>query len=195
MKAAVRVYAAPWPGHEGGRRLLARALEREGRSWAEPERRPDGGKPFLPGFPFNLSHSGDWSVCAVGPAELGVDLQAERPLRRDLSRRFAPEEREWLQGLPEKGRPGAFFDLWAVKEAVLKATGQGLAGGNPAGVRQLFHADADRGLAGTILIIKPRRCPALQLTQQGGGISLPAADQAFQLGRRLTKRRMSEISL
>ena len=129
MKAAVRVYAAPWPGHEGGRRLLARALEREGRSWAEPERRPDGGKPFLPGFPFNLSHSGDWSVCAVGPADLGVDLQAERPLRRDLSRRFAPEEREWLQGLPEKGRPGAFFDLWAVKEAVLKATGQGLAGG------------------------------------------------------------------
>lgn len=136
MSSVLRLYAAPVaPGesqHEAGLALLRRAMEDAGLSVELSLAREPGGKPYLPdapGFQFNISHSEEWAVCAVGDAPLGVDLQKERPLRQSVYRRFAPEEQAMLEALPESERQTAFFDLWVLKESYLKATGAGLSGG------------------------------------------------------------------
>jgi 4'-phosphopantetheinyl transferase len=93
------------------------------------------GKPALEGpggaLSFNLSHSGEVAVVAVGwRRTLGVDVELWRPLP-DLdalaARSFAPRERAVLDALPEGERHPAFFRCWTRKEAFIKATGQGLA--------------------------------------------------------------------
>ncbi|HEX2940144.1 MAG TPA: 4'-phosphopantetheinyl transferase superfamily protein, partial [Rhodopila sp.] len=42
-------------------------------------------------------------------------------------RYFRPEEVAWLGSLPEPQRVGGFLRLWTLKEAFIKATGEGLA--------------------------------------------------------------------
>lgn len=110
-----------------GRLLLHELLRRQGVQFSQPLRMAYGkdGKPALADFPawhFNVSHSGDWVVCALAQCPVGVDLQEERPLRVSLYHYFTPMEQEMLQSLPEN----AFFDLWVMKEAYGKCTGEGL---------------------------------------------------------------------
>jgi 4'-phosphopantetheinyl transferase len=120
------IYAARISGHAGGRALLRHALAQAGLSPdLEPERLP-GGKPFLTQLPFNLSHSGNWSVCAVSDNPVGVDLELERPLRAPVEKKLTQTEQAELLALPPNLRTAAFFDLWVLKEAALKQTGQGL---------------------------------------------------------------------
>ncbi|MCX8048542.1 MAG: 4'-phosphopantetheinyl transferase superfamily protein [Methylohalobius sp.] len=91
------------------------------------------GKPYLPesfGLAFNLSHSGDWLWLGVArDRELGVDIELIRPLAglERLARRcLTSMEWEAWQKLPEPKRLGAFFRFWTLKEALAKASGQGL---------------------------------------------------------------------
>jgi 4'-phosphopantetheinyl transferase len=80
---------------------------------------------------FSLSHSGQLAVYALrhyGP--VGVDVEVVRPLRElpDLaSRCFTERELQSFHAAPEKEKLTAFFSGWTRKEAVLKATGQGIA--------------------------------------------------------------------
>lgn len=93
------------------------------------------GKPHLAagldaGFPlsFNLSHSGDLALLAVGggPA-LGVDVEAIRPIEPGVAECvFAPDERALLDAVPADRRQQAFFTCWTRKEAYVKALGSGL---------------------------------------------------------------------
>jgi len=82
------------------------------------------------GLRFNLAHSGDLALVAVAAGrEVGVDVEHFRPLPEVASiaeRYFSLSEREALATLAEADRPGAFFNIWACKEAFIKATGQGL---------------------------------------------------------------------
>lgn len=87
------------------------------------------GKPFLPARPefhYSISHSGEWAVCAVGAVPLGVDIQVERPVRPAVFRALAEAEQAELDGLEERERLSAFFDVWCLKEAYSKAIGLGL---------------------------------------------------------------------
>lgn len=89
----------------------------------------DLGKPKIVNFPkkFNLSHSGDYVVCAVGDGETGVDIQKWVPYKeRTAERFFAKEEWKLLQETDETERPGLFYRLWSRKEAYGKYTGQGI---------------------------------------------------------------------
>ena len=87
---------------------------------------PDG----APDLRFNLAHSGALVLCAVSLGhELGVDGEAIRPVgERDgiVRRYFAPLERDALERKPDGERDAAFFGAWTAKEAVMKATGEGL---------------------------------------------------------------------
>lgn len=87
------------------------------------------GKPMIADFPkhFNLSHSGDYVVCAVSDGEVGVDIQKWVPFKeRTAERFFAPEEWKLLQTLPMEQRTEMFYRLWTRKEAYGKYTGLGI---------------------------------------------------------------------
>jgi 4'-phosphopantetheinyl transferase len=96
--------------------------------------KPSIEQPFA-GLPlrFNLAHSGGRAVYALarGPA-VGIDIERLRDGVDcdDLARRFfAPGEDEALARLPARPRRRAFFETWTRKEALLKATGGGIAAG------------------------------------------------------------------
>lgn len=115
------------------RTLLGAAL---GRAPADvPVARGTNGRPELSepsDLDFNLTHSGGW--VAVGLARggtIGVDVEKARGL--DLWTRLAPDfmhedDRARWSALPEPGRAASALRQWCGKEAVLKATGEGLAG-------------------------------------------------------------------
>lgn len=89
------------------------------------------GKPLIEGssLGFSLSHSGDLAVCAVAAGPIGVDIEVVRhlPDAGALVRRFfARAEAAAYASLPDVHRPHAFFAMWTQKEALLKATGEGL---------------------------------------------------------------------
>ncbi|HUA82010.1 MAG TPA: 4'-phosphopantetheinyl transferase superfamily protein [Dyella sp.] len=89
------------------------------------------GKPFLPNAPaYNLSHSGSWVACAVSRDEsVGIDVETFARLKdyRDLLAVIAhPAERRYIEQAPSDDRLTLFKRCWTRKEAVLKATGEGL---------------------------------------------------------------------
>ncbi len=88
------------------------------------------GKPYI--IPsrdlyFNLSHSGDYIVCACSDKEVGVDIERIATARMQVARRFFhPEEIKMLDGLSGDRQDHCFFSYWAVKESFLKYKGTGL---------------------------------------------------------------------
>jgi len=92
--------------------------------------REEKGKPFIIGREnvfFNLSHSGEYVVCAVSDREIGVDIEKRAKARMEVAERFFHErEVRALRPLSEMDRDRLFFDYWAVKESFLKYTGTGL---------------------------------------------------------------------
>ena len=86
-----------------------------------------GGKPFIKGREalfISASHSGEYFVCAISDAPVGIDVQEEREgrLSRISKRYFSAEEQAYVK---ERGEAG-FFSLWTRKEAYAKYTGRGL---------------------------------------------------------------------
>lgn len=89
------------------------------------------GKPHLRGsdLRFNLSHSANLAVLAVGTRELGVDVEQIRGdvLRERIAERFfSALEVQALNALPAEHQAAGFFSCWTRKEAYLKALGTGL---------------------------------------------------------------------
>lgn len=87
------------------------------------------GKPYLDGPYFNLSHSGDYVICAVSDDEVGCDIEKIRQGSQGLIHKyFAKEEKERLFALTNQKRKAQYFTaLWTLREAYAKKTGQGLA--------------------------------------------------------------------
>lgn len=92
--------------------------------------RNEQGKPFLEEshLEFNVSHSRDRLLIAVTSGRaVGVDIEFRREkVNRDAiaERWFAPEEKAFFQGLENPAI--GFFDIWAKKEAYVKALGIGI---------------------------------------------------------------------
>ena len=88
------------------------------------------GKPYLKEYPFyfNLSHSGDYVVCAISEQEIGVDIQEHRSgtPERIAERYFTAGEIKVLEQCDTGQKEKVFFDLWAAKEAYGKYTGGGI---------------------------------------------------------------------
>jgi 4'-phosphopantetheinyl transferase len=94
------------------------------------------GKPLLSGdsadqASFSLSHSRGMVACAVtSGAEVGVDVECiDRDVDGDAiaARFFAPVETAQLMEVKGDARRDRFFDLWTLKEALVKALGRGMA--------------------------------------------------------------------
>lgn len=93
------------------------------------------GRPYLDpslgfqGIHFSLSHTKSQAACAIGRVErLGLDVERIDAARiSDLAIQvLAPAENSALMHLCEEARGRAFFRLWTMKEALLKALGVGL---------------------------------------------------------------------
>lgn len=90
------------------------------------------GKPSLVGDDapiFNLTHSGNWGLCAVvKEGEVGVDIEMLNPeldYAKLAKRFFSKVENEWLQQCPPHRRRRMFYRIWTRKEAWLKGKGGG----------------------------------------------------------------------
>ncbi|WGV98983.1 4'-phosphopantetheinyl transferase superfamily protein [Vibrio sp. YMD68] len=86
------------------------------------------------GLSFNISHSKDHlliAVCQMKNASifLGVDIEHSRSgmdIGAVMNRYFTAEEIKDLNDLDSDRKNERFFDLWALKESYIKATGLGL---------------------------------------------------------------------
>jgi 4'-phosphopantetheinyl transferase len=91
------------------------------------------GKPIIEGSPvqMNLSHAGDTILVGIASLPVGVDVESDRAGDLlALSRRFyAAAEAEWVGEAGPSEVADRFLRLWVRKEAVLKATSEGLPGG------------------------------------------------------------------
>ncbi|MFA0442747.1 4'-phosphopantetheinyl transferase superfamily protein [Vibrio sp. 10N.222.51.C12] len=102
----------------------------------------DKGKPRLcskqkqqTGLDFNLSHSKDHLLIGVLQSHhrehtLGVDIEHARQgtdIYSIMSHYFANSEVQELMRLEKNAQRERFFDVWALKESYIKATGKGLA--------------------------------------------------------------------
>lgn len=93
------------------------------------------GKPGCPEgtLQFNLSHTRGTIVIALAfGCEVGVDVEGGRALRQRealIREVFSAEEQTFFEGLDEAMTQERFIRGWTLKEAYVKATGQGIAAG------------------------------------------------------------------
>jgi 4'-phosphopantetheinyl transferase len=112
---------------------LDRTCRQCGRPHGKPSVRPDGTPSG--GLELSVAHSGDLVAVAVAMAPVGVDVEQLDGRRHELGGGdsaslarmvLAEPERAALAAVHPSGRARAFLVAWTRKEAVTKATGDGL---------------------------------------------------------------------
>ena len=154
------------------------------------------GKPALAeefvvaGIHFNLAHSDDLALVAVTRiGQIGVDVECVRPIKNveDLvARFFSPRENDLFQKLPVDERPVAFFNLWTRKEALLKATGEGITGSLSLVEVSFLAGEAARLLAISGDVAKAAQWSLQELspaTGFAGAIAIEARDVSVRCGK------------
>lgn len=145
------------------------------------------GKPYLAipdnnSFHYNVSHSGDWVVCAIDDSPVGIDIERIQPVQLEISRRFfAREEVEFIEQAPsDDQKQERFFAVWTAKESYIKAIGQGLSHslnnfstvreGSVEGLRVFDHCDwylkaysLDDSYALAVCGQKPQACETVRV--------------------------------
>ena len=114
----------------GAELLLRRALADAGAQFPAHMETGPHGKPFAPGLGicFNLSHSGEYALCAVCESEIGCDIEKIGPAPLDVAKRFFPRE-EYIDILSQPTpalQNERFFLYWTIRESYMKAVGTGL---------------------------------------------------------------------
>lgn len=119
--------------------LLNHALISEGYEGSIPVSvcHMDNQRPFfpediiIPGYGkvyFSLSHAGDYVAVAISDKPVGIDIEeiADKENNSSIAKRFYTDgERQMIKNCPE-GECEAFFRIWTLKEAFIKAVGVGL---------------------------------------------------------------------
>lgn len=95
-----------------------------------PKGKPALASPYAySGLSFNLAHSHGIGVIGVAAGrEIGVDVEFIRPepAIKSIERRFfSNRESEFIAAAPPEKRQEAFFTIWTLREAYMKATGEG----------------------------------------------------------------------
>ena len=88
------------------------------------------GKPAIQGHPdihFNLSHCREAAICVVGHRPVGVDIESIRHYKESLAR-YTMNDAEIAQITHSPHPAQKFTQLWTMKEALLKLSGEGIQG-------------------------------------------------------------------
>jgi len=89
----------------------------------------DKGKPYVKDFPthFNISHAGDFVICAFSEKEVGIDVEQVKEVDLNIAKRyFHPFECEDLFAQDASRQLEYFFLLWTLKESYMKWLGDGM---------------------------------------------------------------------
>jgi 4'-phosphopantetheinyl transferase len=90
------------------------------------------GKPILrgdPSFHYNISHSGDWVLCAVSEASVGIDIEKIASVDPHIAERYFTEAEQryvFAAGTTDGQWLNRFYEIWTLKESYIKAVGTGL---------------------------------------------------------------------
>lgn len=85
------------------------------------------GKPKAEGVCFNLSHSGDWVICAAGEKAVGCDVEKITEAPKKVAEHFFHQnELIYLKQCEPQLYDETFFRLWTMKESYMKMTGEGM---------------------------------------------------------------------
>ena len=84
---------------------------------------------------FNVSHSGEWVVCALSDTPVGADIEMIKPFRAGMvARYFTEAEADYVWGdapthegnVTDPDTCARFYRVWTAKEAFVKMTGTGI---------------------------------------------------------------------
>ncbi len=106
--------------------LLGYILKEYGLSDAEIKFGTNG-KPKIKGIYFNLSHSKNMVICAIGDKAVGCDIEQISVAPEKVADRFFSEtEIEYLSKFAGQEKNKEFYRLWTMKESYMKMTGEGM---------------------------------------------------------------------
>jgi 4'-phosphopantetheinyl transferase len=76
---------------------------------------------------FNVSHSGDWVVCAVSDELVGIDVELVKTIDFEIAKNFFTED-EYISLIKQESQNQLkyFYQIWTLKESYIKADGRGL---------------------------------------------------------------------
>ncbi|WP_346940659.1 4'-phosphopantetheinyl transferase superfamily protein [Clostridium sp.] len=89
------------------------------------------GKPYIKEytqFNFNISHSGDFVVCAIDNNPIGVDIEEVKYIEyEDIAKNFfTKNEFDYITRNDSYSSVSRFYEIWTLKESFIKCCGQGL---------------------------------------------------------------------
>lgn len=86
------------------------------------------GKPYYDKMKFfNISHSDNWIVIAIGTTEIGVDIEKVKEGRnRSLESVFKQSENDYINSFPEYEQCRYITQIWTLKESYVKYLGKSL---------------------------------------------------------------------
>lgn len=89
------------------------------------------GKPYLKGnedINFNISHSGDFVVCAVDDKPIGIDIEQiiDIDYKSIAESFFSKDEVQFILNASDENKLHRFYEVWTLKESYIKAKGMGL---------------------------------------------------------------------
>lgn len=89
------------------------------------------GKPYLrnyQGLDFNISHSGDFVICAIDNKPIGVDIEEIKNIEyQDIAKEFFTfSEFQYITKRDSHSCLSKFYEVWTLKESYIKCCGKGL---------------------------------------------------------------------
>ena len=89
------------------------------------------GKPYLKGysnFQFNISHSGDFVVCAIDDKSVGIDIEKIKHIEYEEIAKsfFTVNEFDYIVKKDLDVELNKFYEIWTLKESYIKCCGEGL---------------------------------------------------------------------
>lgn len=89
------------------------------------------GKPYLKNyekFNFNISHSGEFVVCAIDDRPIGIDIEQIKQIEYKViaERFFSTCELKYIENADLCNQLKKFYEIWTLKESYIKCCGMGL---------------------------------------------------------------------
>ena len=117
-------------GHDAGRELLKKLYAKHIGGELPEIRIADRGKPYFSTgtVQFSISHTKRHVFCVLSDREVGIDAEElDRVAKPALAKKIlSPKELAQYDAAPDQNR--ALLTFWVLKEAAVKATGEGLRG-------------------------------------------------------------------